>query len=452
MQSSTREILKIAVPVSLEMVVMLVLNFVNQIIVGGLGPLAIAAVGFSNSLTFIVAVTIGALGSSVGIMASRAFGAQRTHELNVTVTIALVMGGSVSGALVLFPSLFPQTTLTLAGASQTVAQTGAAYLQLVALSVVPAVLSGVLSSVLRATDHPRSPMIATFVTVILNTLLGYALVYGYGPFPELGIVGAGAATLFTASLKTVILWYQAFALHRTNHINFPREKAEWLRVIKPLFVLAIPMGLTELVWTVGLYLYNVILQRLGDLALASGQIATTLEGIFIVASMGLMSAAQMLVGRSIGAQDPTGAERWIKLTQQMAFRSSLIFAACYIAMSWALPVLFQNAGEDVRHGAVMYILLNAMFQPVRVRNMVLGGGVLPSAYDVRGIIYGDSIGALVVGVPLAAFFTFFTPIGLLGICLARGIDELAKLAVYSYRAKRINWHHVAQDHANERQD
>ena len=55
-----REIARIAVPVSMEFVLMLVLNFVNQIVVGGLGATAIAAVGFSNSLTFILAVTLGA--------------------------------------------------------------------------------------------------------------------------------------------------------------------------------------------------------------------------------------------------------------------------------------------------------------------------------------------------------------------------------------------------------
>ncbi|NUR16769.1 MAG: MATE family efflux transporter, partial [Dermatophilaceae bacterium] len=60
-----REIARIAVPVSMEFVLMLVLNFVNQIVVGSLGATAIAAVGFSNSLTFILGVTLGALGTSV---------------------------------------------------------------------------------------------------------------------------------------------------------------------------------------------------------------------------------------------------------------------------------------------------------------------------------------------------------------------------------------------------
>ena len=78
--SRSRQIARIAIPVSLEYVVMLGLNFVNQIIVGGLGALAIAAVGFANSLTFILVITLSALGVSVQILVSRAYGARRVHD------------------------------------------------------------------------------------------------------------------------------------------------------------------------------------------------------------------------------------------------------------------------------------------------------------------------------------------------------------------------------------
>ena len=81
-----REIARIAVPVSMEFVLMLVLNFVNQIVVGSLGATAIAAVGFSNSLTFILAVTLGCLGTSVSILVARAHGAGRRDALDHTVT------------------------------------------------------------------------------------------------------------------------------------------------------------------------------------------------------------------------------------------------------------------------------------------------------------------------------------------------------------------------------
>ncbi len=98
-----RMIAGIAIPVSLEFILILVLNFVSQVIVGVLGATAIAAVGFANSLVFILVVTFGAMGVSVSILVARAFGGQRRSEMSHTVTAALV----IAGVLTLLGMLVP---------------------------------------------------------------------------------------------------------------------------------------------------------------------------------------------------------------------------------------------------------------------------------------------------------------------------------------------------------
>ena len=85
-------------PVSLEFVLMLVLNFVNQVVVGALGATAIAAVGFANSLVFILVLTLGALGASVSILVARAHGSGRRHEMNTTVTAAVLVAALLAAA------------------------------------------------------------------------------------------------------------------------------------------------------------------------------------------------------------------------------------------------------------------------------------------------------------------------------------------------------------------
>ena len=112
---------------------MLGLNFVNQIIVGGLGALAIAAVGFANSLTFILVITLSALGVSVQILVSRAYGARRVHDLNHTVTNSLLFSLIGGGGLSLIMALFPSHILTLAGGSPGVTSLGSTFLSLTAL-------------------------------------------------------------------------------------------------------------------------------------------------------------------------------------------------------------------------------------------------------------------------------------------------------------------------------
>lgn len=449
MQQSTREISKIAIPVSLEFVIMLGLNWVNQVIVGALGAIAIASVGFANSITFILIVTLGAVGVSVSVLVSRAFGGNRVHELNVTVTIAIAFSVAVSTFFALIMLAWPHQLMDFSGASPEVANTGIDYLRFTAVSLIPNIVSAVLSGVLRATDHPKSPLFATLPTVVLNTLLGFTLVFGFGPLPAMGVAGAGLATLITATLKMLILGYQAYVFHNVANWELPNSIKETFEVIKPLFVLAIPLGITELVWTVGIFAYNIVLQKLGNLPLAAGQIATAIEGIFIVASIGLASAGQVLVGRAVGAHDTSLALYWIKKIKRYGIYTSVLFGSMFASTTLLLGVLYQEAGQEVRNLAVIGILIQALMQPIKVRNMLLGAMVLPNANDAKGIIWGDLLGAFVVGVPAAILLGFPAGWGFVGVMVARALDEIVKVVVFTYRERKIDWEQVISKQRSE---
>lgn len=446
MQPSTREILRIAFPVSLEFVVMLGLGLLNQIIVGGLGDVAIAAVGFASSITFILIVTLSAIGNSVGILVARAFGGKQMHDINITTTAAILL--SVGGGLFFtaVPAIAPVWLLEVAGGSPAVVAAGAQYLQLISLSLAPTLLAAVLAAVLRSTDHATSPLFATTTSMVTNAALAYALVWGVGPFPQIGIAGAGWATLMTALIKCGILGWQAFAVHHVAAWEMPRDKTEWRRIAPPLFTLAIPMAITELVWTVGIYLYNVVFQRLGDEPLAAAQIAANLENIFIIASIGLLTAATALIGRAVGSNNVADVQAWIQRITRLGLVSGLTFGAIYAATSLLVPNLFSNASTPVQSMAVQAIILNAIAQFIKVRNMIIGAGVLPSGNDLRGVIYGDVTGALLVGIPLAILFTTVFSWGFISVVIARLIDEVAKLAVFEWRLRKVDWHKVTGDH------
>jgi putative MATE family efflux protein len=327
----------------------------------------------------------------------------------------------------------------MVGASETVAAAGGGYLSLAGLAVVPTVIGALFSGVLRSTGRPRSPMVATMATVGVNAVLAYLLVTGTGPFPELGVPGAGLATLITASLKAGILALQVFGIHRVVRWEPPTGYASWWRVSRALVVLALPLGVTELFWTSGTFLYNVVFQQISDDALAAAQIVNMLEGLFLVGSIGLMAATTALVGRDVGRGDGRGAAAWVRRIKQAGTVTGIGFGVLYGATALFLPLLFHDTTDEVRTMATAGIALYAIAQVVKVRNMILGAGVLPSAGDVRGVIFGDVVGAFVVGLPLAVVLGLHTPLGVAGVFAARVIEELAKVVIFSRRTRRVRW-------------
>lgn len=287
-------------------------------------------------------------------------------------------------------------------------------------------------------------MIATIATIPLNVVLAYVLVLGVGPAPELGVAGAGWAVLATSVTKLLVLLVQAFAVHRTFDWSLPESLASWWSIVTPLIVLALPLAVTDLLWSGGTFLYNVVAQQLGDEELAAVQIVTTLEGVFMVGSIGLMSATTALVGRSVGEGDAPGAAHWAARLTRAGLVTGVAFGLLFAASALAVPVLFADAGPEVVTMAVVGIVMNAAFQIVKVRNMILGAGVLPSGGDVRGVILGDGVGAFLVGLPLAIVLGLFTPLGLIGIFVARILEEVVKLAIFTRRTRRIRWEAVVR--------
>jgi putative MATE family efflux protein len=441
-----REVARVAVPVSLEFILILGLGFANQIIVGGLGDTAVAAVGFASSIQYIPFFVLGALGTSASIQVARAYGAKREKELNKVVAAAVITAFLV-GVVVAIPFvIWPSQIFTAVGGSEAVVAAGSGYLALAMASLFAGLLAQVLSGVLRSSDHARSPMVATIVTGALQVPLSIVLVYGWGPVPALGVNGAAWAMIIATALRVIMMLVQTYGVARIARWETPGNRLEWKSVLGPLIVLGAPMGLTAGFWSTGNFLYNVVIQRLGDAALAASQIVGNLEGIFFVGSLGLMNAVNALVGRAVGAADGTLARAWATYIKRIGIYTGIAFGVLFAFSSLGLSTMFPKVPELVITYSIAGVLINAVLQPIKVRNALMGASVLPSGNDVRGVMIGDFTAPFIVGLPLSIALGLFTPLGIYGVFIGRGIEEIAKVAIFTWRGRRLNWDAIAEKH------
>jgi putative MATE family efflux protein len=436
---------RIAIPVSLEFMLVLGLTFVNQIVVGGLGEVAVAAVGFANAINTIPLFFFGAINIGAGVVVARAFGGTQRALVNKSVTFAVVVA-VVTGLLAAIPFvLFPQEILRFSGASEAVIAAGSEYLAVLVAGLAAGVLGMVLGGVLRSSNRPRSPMVATLITVALNTPLAIVLVYGLGPIEGMGVVGAAWATLITSVVKVIILLTQTFLVFDVANWVFPTSRREWISIGKPILVLAFPMALTSISWTLGNFFYNVIVQQLGDGPLAAVNIVMTMSSVFIVGSIGFGSTITVLVGQAIGSGNGALAKDWVDYVLRLGIATSVIFGILFALASLSLPMLFPRVDSSVLTIATLGIMIAAVFQPFSVR-MLLYASVLPSGNDTTGIIIGDFAGPYLVGLPFALLLAFATPLGPLGAIVAKGAEDTVKLAIFAWRGRRIRWEAVQKLH------
>ncbi|MBK7596958.1 MAG: MATE family efflux transporter, partial [Gemmatimonadetes bacterium] len=157
-------------------------------------------------------------------------------------------------------------------------------------------------------------------------------------------------------------------------------------------------------------------------------------------------ATTALVGRSVGRGDAMGAAHWARRLTHAGVYTALAFGLLMGLSALAIPVLFANAGREVQVLAVVGILINAVVQVVKVRNMILGARVMPAAATSAGD-HRRRHQCLRVRAALAIALALFTPLGIIGLFVARVVEQLVKLGIFTWRTRRISWESVVERQA-----
>jgi putative MATE family efflux protein len=439
-QSETRrEIIKIAIPVSLETVFQVALGFVNQVIVGTLGTATIAAVGLANNLLFIGILCLNVLGSGCSILISKALGAGDQAAVSRIASLSLAVALFVSSLIAVPLALFATPFLASVGADPEIARIAGPYLSLTALTLPPITLSVVASAVFRATGQPRVPMIVTIAAVALTPLLAWWFVIPM----QMGAIGAALAGIITQALRTVVLIGLLFTNSASSNVQGIRfvwpDALEARTLLTTMTTLTWPLFVTEILFSGGIFLYALMVERLGTPELAAFQIVATLEPVFITAAFGFNAAATILVAQAIGRADRPGIWLMSRSILQLGAISAVGFGLLFAATGFLLPVFFPNTTPQVQSWAFWVIILSAAFQVVKVSNMIFFG-VISSGGDTRFLLLSDFVTVFVLGLPVAYLLAFNFNLGFWGVIIGRVIaEETVRVLMFLWRYRSGKW-------------
>jgi putative MATE family efflux protein len=434
------KILQLALPVGLETVFQTSFGLIDQIIVGLLGASAVAGVGLANSMSFIVMLVYSAVGTGSGVLIAQAYGRKDMGEVSAIAALGLIAAGTFGLCTALPLALFPATILRWVGAEENVANETAGYFQMFAASAPLVVVTAVSTATFRSLSDTRTPMVITIGAVALNTLLSFLLVLGVSPFPKLGVLGAGAATLIAQFARCSVLLVLLYRRGEGPRWTWPWQYKGIRTISKRLTEITYPLGLSEMLWGASAFVYTVIFTHLGTIALAGSQIAMVIENLFIAAAAGLAPAAIASVGQAIGAGSIGYAKKNAAAVLQLGILAGLFFTFVLIGAGFLLSILYPRVGKDVLQVAFWGILIAATVQPVKVLNSILGNGVLPSGGDTKFVLTGHLIGSYLVGIPAAVLLGTFAGFSALGVFGARALEEVVKVIVFFLRFRTPAWY------------
>lgn len=439
-RSVRAKVLNMAWPAIVDQTLAMVIGIVDTAMVGRLGAHALAAVGLGAQLMQASTAIFGAVTTGTTALVARFIGARDQDQAQNTARQSMLFGGLLAACVATVLLLFAPTILgTLFASSEAQVLEGAAlYVRIVALSLVPQFLLIVSNGIMRGSGDTKTPMRIMALMNVSNIFLNWLLIYGIGPFPALGLRGAAIATAISQVAGSAMAVGTLIRGKTVLKVNFSGLRPDF-KALRRVLRIGIPAGVEQIMMQSAQIVYTMIIASLGTVAYAAHRVALNAESLSFMPGFGFALAATALVGQSLGAEDPQGAERVGGEAAKLAMITMGTMGVLFLLVPQLFVSLFTNDPEVITTSANVLRIV-AIAQPFLALTMVVGGA-LRGAGDTRAVL-----AITVLGVTTARIGVAYTLVrmgyGLVGAWIAMVVDLAVRGSLLLLRFKRGSWKHL----------
>ncbi len=390
-------------PAILSMLMMAMYNVVDSFFVSRLGEEALAAVTYIFPFQFmLISVAVGT-GVGINSLISRRLGARRYEEANMAASHGyrlsffswipfLIIGLFLAGPLMRAMSDTPY-----------IVQEGAVYLRIVMIGSIMVLVQCITEKILQATGNMIVPMICGLVGGIANIVMDPLLIFGLGPFPQLGVAGAAIATLAGQFLSLCVGQYVLFAKKHPVKVRLSGWK--WDRqIVKDIYAVGGPAILMQGIGSILQFCMNMILGSFTETAVAVMGIYGRLQSFIFMPCIGLNQGVLPIMGYNYGAQNK---ERFLG-----AFKKGFFAAFCIMFCGFLVFQFFPHqliAIFNAKDSADMYEIGVPAFRAISWCFMPASFGIMSSSvFQASGhgflSLWGSLIRQFVGILPMALIF------------------------------------------------
>ena len=418
-------------------------NLADNVMVGGYSEISMSGTGLCNQIQFLLQMLVVGAGEGAVVLGSQYWGKGRVEVIPHIVGIALRIGLAMACLMFAVAFLAPEWLLGLLTNEEAVIAEGARYLRVVCFTYPIFGITNILVSSLRSVGIVRIGYVISASTLCINIVGNYCLIYGNFGFPELGVVGAAAATLISRTVELlIVLW---FLKYREDKLHLTFKKLvfvdhsffrDYTRVSLPVFISQGQWGIAQMVQTG-------ILGHMGQAAIAANFIATVLFQIVSVVCYGSASATGVMMGRAVG--EGKGLDQikpMVHTFQVMYIAIGLCTGAVLFLVREPVLALYQLAPES-RALAVQFMTILSITVIGTAYQMSSDTGIIRGGGDTKfsGMLNLFSMWLIVVSVAALAAFVFDAPPAVVFFLLKW--DQLYKaipVTIHIYRWKWVRRH------------
>ena len=436
----------LALPMILQNAITNLVSFLDNIMVGQLGTEQMSGVAIVNQLIFVYNLAIFGVVSAASIFGAQYYGKgnHKGHMYSfrfkiyaaVLVTLLTILLFVTKGSDLIALYL---TDTAGNGATEAALQYGLQYLAIMMAGLIPFAVNQAYATNIKETGQTFVPMAASFAAVGSNALLDYLLIFGIGPFPELGVQGAALATVLARYIEALIIIVWAHRNRQKNrylegaYTGFGMPGSE----LKAIIIKGFPLMINEVLWAAGMTVVTQCYSVRGLEVVAGLNIATTITNLFNIVYLQLGACISIVVGQYLGAGELEKAKDADNKMIVFSVFCCVVMAVLLLFVGGIFPQIY-NTSDEIKLLATSFIAVSAIIMPFYSFSHV-SYFTLRSGGKTMVTFLFDSVFTWVIVVPTAFLLANYTGLGIVSVYFFVQATELIKVVIGYFMVRSDVW-------------
>lgn len=290
----------IAIPIAVQNIISFGVQFMDNLMVGALGDVAVSATALGGQPFFMFTVFGFGLSSGGSVLIAQYWGRGNTAAVRRVMGIAMRFVVLASLLFTVLCSLFPRAILDIFSNDLAVIDAGVGYLRIVCLSYLFYGVANCYMMTLRATENVSLSTIIYGISFVVNVLFNYLFIFGKLGFPEMGVTGAAMGTLIARISEFLMATFYMYKREKRVRFNFSYVFRQDNELLPDFLRHSLPVVGSEFLWSFGTVTQTAIIGNISSTFVAANSISGTIQQLAMVMMFGIGNASAVIMGKTIG--------------------------------------------------------------------------------------------------------------------------------------------------------
>ncbi len=433
-----KKVSAIAIPIALQNLVLSSINVVDVFMIGKLGEVPLASLGLANQILFLLSLFLFGINSGAGVLTAQFWGKKDIKNIKKVLGIALTLSLIVALGFYSATQFIPEKLMALYSPDKEVVYLGGEYLKTIGISYIFTAISFVFAIQLRNLSLTKVSVYGSIISLFINIILNYLLIFGKLGFEPLGVKGAAISTAIARLFEMFFIVYYTFfkkypiAGRIKEYLLFDKN------FVKNYFSISLPVIINEILWAFGITCYSIIYARMGTSQVATVNIVNSIERIIFTGFIGIGNATAVMIGNKVGEGELVEAKKYGKTFAILAFAIGLLGSA--IVFLIAKPILgIYDLSEEVNNLAFLTLMSLCIIIPFKAFNSTTIVGILRGGGDTKYALIIDILALWLMGVPLTFVAGLKLHLPIYIVFLVAASEEFVKFTLGLVRLKSGKW-------------